>query len=176
MVTTARARLSQVRCPFAGPWALEGGVRVQSRRTDVFPTTWEIPVGIGLIWLLGSFLALPAGQGLAFALSGTGFVWPGPELGQSTLGLLTGDAGRGLSPELQAATPPTVLVYAAAVVVELALASAAAIGLTWWWRTVGPLAQFGMAGRQEVAAVLGRRQLMRRRRTIRPDLVAGGGS
>ena len=72
--------------------------------------------------------------------------------------------------------PPTVLVYAAAVVVELGLASAAVIGLSWWWRTVGPLAQFGMATRQEVAAVLGRRQLMRRRRTIRPDLVAGGRS
>jgi hypothetical protein len=151
-------------------------VRVQSRRTDAFPTTWEIPVGIGLIWLLGSFLALPAGQGLAFALSGDGFVWPGPQLGQSLLGLLTGDAGRGLSPRLQAAAPPAVLVYAAAVVVELALASAAVIGLSWWWHTVGPLAQFGMAARQEVAAVLGRRQLLRRRKTIRPDLLDGGRS
>lgn len=151
-------------------------MRVQNRRTDVFPTTWEIPVGIGLIWLLGSFLALPAGQGLAFALSGDGFVWPGPELGQSLLGLLTGDAGRGLPPRLQAGVPPTVLVYAAAVVVELGLASAAVFGLSWWWRTVGPLAQFGMAARQEVAAVLGRQQLMRRRETIRPDLVNGGRS
>ena len=131
-------------------------------------------MGIGLIWLLGSLLALPAGQGLAFALSGYGFVWPGPELGQSLLGLLTGDAGRGLSPQLEAAVPSPVLVYAAAVVVELGLASAAVIGLSWWWRTVGPLAQFGMATRQEVGAVLGRRQLMRRRKTIRPDLVDGG--
>jgi hypothetical protein len=151
-------------------------VRVQNRRTDVFPTTWELPVGIGLIWLLGSFLALPAGQGLAFALRGDGFVWPGPELGQSLLGLLTGDPDRGLSPRLQAAAPPAVLVYAAAVVVEFALASAAVTALSWWWRTVGPLAQFGMAKRREVAAVLGRRQLMRRRKTIRPDLVAGGRS
>ena len=133
-------------------------------------------MGIGLIWVLGSFLALPAGQGLAFALSGDGFVWPGPELGRSLLGLLTGEAGRGLPPGLQAAVPPTGLVYAAAVIVELGLASAAVIGLSWWWRTVGPLAQFGMAARQEVADVLGRRQLMRRRKTIRPDLVDGGRS
>ncbi|GAB3662618.1 hypothetical protein GCM10027596_24480 [Nocardioides korecus] len=133
-------------------------------------------MGIGLIWLLGSFLALPAGQGLAFALCGDGFVWPGSELGRSILGLLTGDAGRGLSPGLQAAVPATVLVYAAAVAIELALASAAVISLSWWWRTVGPLAQFGMAARQEVAAVLGRRQLMRRRKTIRPDLLDGGRS
>ena len=54
------------------------GVRVQRRRIDVFQTTGEIPVGIGLIWLLPAFLALPAGQGIAFALRGDGFVWPGP--------------------------------------------------------------------------------------------------
>ena len=149
-------------------------MRVQNRRTDVFPTTWEIPVGIGLIWLLGSFLALPAGQGLAFALSGDGFVWPGPELGQSLLGLLDGRRRpRTARRNSELHVPPDVLVYAAAALVEVALASAAVIGLSWWWRTVGPLAQFGMAARQEVAAVLGRRQLMRRRKTIRPDLVDG---
>ena len=149
-------------------------MRVQSRRTDVFPTTWEVPVGIGLIWLLGAFLALPAGQGLAFALRGDGFVWPGPELGQSILGLMAGDAGRGLSPDLQVSVPPTLLIYAASLVVEIGLGTAAAIAFSWWWRTVGPLAQFGMAARREVAAVLGHGQLMRRRKTIRPDLVDGG--
>ena len=149
-------------------------MRVQSRRTDVFPTTWEIPVGIGLIWLLAAFLALPAGQGFAFVLQGDGLVWPGPELGRSLLGLLAGHPGEGLSPELQAAVPPPGLVYGAAALVEIALATAAVTGLSWWWRTVGPLAQFGMAARHEVAAVLGRNQLMRRRRSIRPDLVDGG--
>lgn len=148
-------------------------MRVQSRRTDAFPTTWEIPVGIGLIWVLAAFLALPAGQGIAFALRGDGFVWPGPELGQSVLGLLAGDVGRGLSPELRATAPTAVLVYVAAALVEAALATAAVLGLSWWGRTVGPLAQFGMAGRHEVAGVLGRGQLMRRRKTIRPDLVNG---
>ena len=148
-------------------------MRVQSRRTDSFPTTWEIPVGIGLVWLLAAFLALPAGQGVAFALQGDGFVWPGPRLGESLLGLLDGDPGRGLSADLRSDVPPVALVYAAAVVVELALATAAIMGLAWWWRTVGPYAQFGMAPRHEVAAVLGRGHLMRRRGTIRPDLVRG---
>jgi hypothetical protein len=151
-------------------------VRVQSRRTDVFPTTWEIPVGIALIWLISAFLALPAGQGLAFILGGDGFVWPGAELGTSLLGLLAGDPGRGLSPEFRTAVPPTVLVYAAAAAVELALATAVVIGFSWWWRAVGPLAQFGMATKHEVVAVLGRSQLMRRRTTIRPDLVERGRS
>jgi len=151
-------------------------MRVQSRRTDAFPTTWEIPVGIGLIWLLAAFLAVPVGQGLAFAVRGDGFIWPGPALGESIVGLLAGDVGRGLSPDLRSAAPPAVVVYPAAVVVELALATAAVFGIAWWWRSVGPLAQFGMASRHEVGATLGRRQLMRRRKTIRPDLVAGGSS
>lgn len=128
-------------------------------------------MGIGLVWLLAAFLALPAGQGAAFAVRGEGFVWPGPELGNSLLGLLAGDPGRGLSPELRSALPPAALIYAAAVAVEVALTAAALVGFLWWWRTVGPLAQFGLADGHEVAAVLGRGQLMRRRTTIRPDLV-----
>lgn len=148
-------------------------MRVQSRRTDAFPTTWEIPVGIGLVWLLAAFLALPAGQGVAFALQGDGFVWPGPRLGESLFGLLGGEPGRALGAELRSDLPPAALVYAAGLVVELALATAAVAGLTWWWRTVGPYAQCGMAPRHEVAAVIGRGHLMRRRGTIRPDLVGG---
>lgn len=147
---------------------------MQSRRTDAFPTTWEIPVGVGLVWLLAAFLALPAGQGIAFALQGEGFVWPGPRLGESLLGLLGGEPGRGLGRELRSDLPPLPLIYAAALLVELALAAAAVVGFAWWWRTVGPYAQFGMAPRHEVAAVLGRGNLMRRRGTIRPDLGDGG--
>jgi hypothetical protein len=148
-------------------------VRVQSRRTDAFPTTWEIPVGIGLIWLLAALLALPAGQGVAFALQGDGFVWPGPRLYESLLGLLSGEPGQGLGAALRSDLPPVALVYTTAVLVELTLAIASVLGFAWWWRTVGPYAQFGMAHRHEVAEVLGRGQLMRRRWTIRPDL--GGG-
>lgn len=140
----------------------------------MFPTTWEIPVGIGLVWLLAAFLCLPAGQGVAFAVRGEGFVWPGPQLGESLLGMLTGEPGRGLSPELRSAVPPVGLVYVAAVILEVALAAATLVGFSWWWRTVGPLAQFGLASRHEVAAVLGRGQLMQRRTTIRPDLVSAG--
>lgn len=149
-------------------------MRVQSRRTDAFPTTWEIPVGIGLVWLLAAFLALPAGQAIAYALQGDGFVWPGPRLGESLLGLLGGEPGRGLGADLHSDLPPVALVYVAAVVVELALAASALFGFTYWWRAVGPYAQFGMAPKHEVAAVFGRGHLMRRRGTIRPDLVGGG--
>lgn len=149
-------------------------MRVQARRTDAFPTTWEIPVGIALTWLLGVVLAFPLGQGIALVAVGQGFAWPGPELGTSIVGLLTGAPGRGLPRELRTALPPTSLVYVAVLLVQLGLAGVAVLGLSWWSRTVGPFAQFGMAARQEVAAVLGRGQLRRRRRIIRPDLVGGG--
>ncbi|MEO7626676.1 MAG: hypothetical protein ABIS91_10460 [Nocardioides sp.] len=148
-------------------------MRVQSRRTDAFPTTWEIPAGVALIWVVGAFLALPAGQGLAYAATGHGFVWPGDQLGSSLLGLLTGEPGRGLSKNIAAVVPSTILVYICAVIVELALATTAATALVWWWRTVGPYAQFGMAARHEVVAVLGRSSLHKRSLTIRPDLVGG---
>ena len=146
-------------------------MRVQSRRTDTFPTTNEIPIGIGLIWLLGALLALPAGQGVAFALTGRGFVWPGPELVASLGGLLTGHPGQGLRSDLEHAIPSALIVYAAAAVLELALAACALLGLSSWWRSVGPYAQFGMAHRNEVKTVLGRGPLLRRRTVIRPDLV-----
>lgn len=149
-------------------------MRVQSRRTDVFPTTWEIPVGVGLVWLLSAVLALPAGQGVAYAIRGEGFAWPGPQLGESLLGLFSGDPAQGLSEEFRASNPPVLLIYSSAIVLELALAFTALVGFAWWWRTIGPLAQFGMAPKHEVAAVLGRSQLMRRGTTIRPDLVGGG--
>lgn len=126
------------------------------------------------MWLLAAFLALPAGQGVAFAVQGDGFVWPGPRLGQSLLGLLGGEPGRGVGAELRSDLPPVALIYAAAVVVEIALAATAVVGFTWWWRTVGPYAQFGMAAKHEVVDVLGRGHLMRRRGTIRPDLSGGG--
>ena len=127
-----------------------------------------------MIWLLAAFLALPAGQGVAFALQGDGFVWPGAGLGESLLGLLSGEPGRGLGEGLRSDAPPVALIYAAAVIVELVLAASALVGFTFWWRTAGPYAQFGMAAKHEVVDVLGRGHLMRRRGTIRPDLSGGG--
>lgn len=145
-------------------------MRVQNRRTDAFPTTWEIPAGVAVIWLLGAFLALPTGQGLAFAVAGHGFVWPDDQLGQNLLGLLMGDPGHGLRNKEAATLPSTPLIYVCAVVLELILAAAAAAALASWWRTVGPYAQFGMAARHEVVAVLGGSSLRKRAGTIRPDL------
>ena len=67
-------------------------MRVQRSRTDVLPLTWEIPTALVGCWCLLAMLALPAGQGLACALTGQGFVWPHGGLVESVLGLAGGRA------------------------------------------------------------------------------------
>jgi hypothetical protein len=57
----------------------------------VLPLTWELPASIALTWVLAAVLALPVGQGLACLVLRQSFAWPGPALGQSVLGLLSGE-------------------------------------------------------------------------------------
>ncbi len=147
-------------------------MRVQSQRTDVLPLTWELPAGLGLTWCLAAVLALPVGQGLAYLLVGEPFAWPGQALGRSLLGLLAGEPGRGLPVAVASDDPRTGLVYGCIALVEVMVAIVAVWALGWWWRTAGPAAQFGLASRHEVQAVLGPRVLRNRRKTIRPDTVA----
>lgn len=149
-------------------------MRVQTQRTDVLPLTRELPVGLGLAWILSAVLALPIGQGIAHLLVGQSFVWPGQELGASLVGLLSGQPGRGLPAMIASHGPPPALVYGCAALTELAVGIVAAWWLAWWWRSAGPGAQHGLASRHEVEAVLGHRALRKRRRTIRPDLCGGG--
>lgn len=146
-------------------------MRVQSQRTDVLPLTWELPAGLGLTWCLAAVLALPVGQGLAYLLVGERFAWPGQELGQNLLGLLAGEPSRGLPLPAAGNGPQTGLVYGCIALVEVMVAIVAIWALGWWWKTGGPAAQFGLATRHEVQAVLGPRALRKRRKTIRPDTI-----
>ena len=138
---------------------------VQHARTDVLPLTWEIPTTIGLAWVVLVVVGLPAGQALAYAVSGAGAQWP-DHLPEALVGLLAGRPGVGL-----AGAPPTVaIVYVAIGLVELIVTVVGLWVMSWWWRTTGPGAQYGLASRHEVRAVLGEREIKRRRGTIRPDL------
>ena len=141
-------------------------MRAQHARSDVLPLTWEIPGLIGLGWLVLAVVGLPAGQALAFAVSGGGFAWP-DDVTAAVEGLLTGRPGV----EVAGATPAVVVVYGAICLVELAVGGFGLWALSWWWRSCGPGAQYGFASRHEVAVVLGERELRRRRAIIRPDLV-----
>jgi hypothetical protein len=142
-------------------------MRVQQRRTNPFPSTWELPAGITLGWICLTVLCLPAGQSSARLLQTGRFQWPA-NLVVTISGLLHGDAGAGIL----LPAPSLILVY----VCGLCLAGGVTAGSAWalrqWWITVGPLAQVGVAPAAEVAATVGRSSLRCRGRTIRPDLYA----
>jgi hypothetical protein len=142
-------------------------MRVQHSRTDVLPLTWEIPTTIGLVWVVLAVAGLPAGQALAYGLSGLGARWP-EHLPEALGGLLAGRPGIGVP----GGTPALVVVYGAIVLVELIVTGLGVWATSWWWRSTGPGAQYGLASPHEVRAVLGERELNRRRGTIRPDLTA----
>lgn len=145
-------------------------VRAQRTRSDALPLTWEVPVAVAGVWLMLMVLALPAGQGLACAVIGHGFIWPQGGLAESVRGLFAGIPGRGLTSREASEIPASALVYAAVVVLELMLTAVAVWGLRWWWRSIGPGAQTGIAGKHEVQRVLGAGSLSSRRAVIRPDL------
>ena len=145
-------------------------MRVQRSRADVLPLTWEVPTAIAVCWLFTAILALPVGQGIASWASGESFVWPSDTLIESLIGLMRGDTGLGLSAQDQRALPPDALIYATATVCVLIVCVISVRMFTWWWRSVGPGAHFGIATNHQVDAVLGVANLRRRRRIIRPDL------
>lgn len=145
-------------------------MRVQRPRADSLPLTWEVPATIASCWLLASVLALPLGQAIGFWVSGGGFAWPHGTLVENVAGLLRGDVGSGLTVPTSTTVPPPELVYAAITLFELAVGVVAVLAFVVWWRSAGPGAQVGMAGRHDVEQVLGLRNLRRRQATIRPDL------
>ena len=142
-------------------------MRVQQSRHDALPLTWEIPAAICACWLLLGALAVPTGLAATSWVAGRGFVWPDRPLLEVLSTVLDGELGDGL--------PPT-LGYGLIVVGELLVAAAVLVALVVWSHTWGPNAQHGLAGRHEVAAVLGPRNLRRRRAVIRPDLPTARGS
>jgi hypothetical protein len=157
------------------------------------PSASSPPGDLVLLAILGAALVLALGAlvglGVAAFLFGGGWVWP-PTWSSAvhTLGgLLTGHPGRGLDLAAQHRVPGRFAVYAVIAIVE-----AVVIGVTVGclrWATVAtrrarsaevagyrPVSQNGRrppryAAAGEVAAVLGRRALTRRRvAALRPDL------
>ena len=85
-----------------------------------------------------------------------------------------GVPGEGLDITRADALPPTAVVYLGVALLEFLVGAIAVAGMAVWWRTLGPGAQFGIAGRREVELTLGTGNLLRRRSIIRPDLFGGG--
>lgn len=142
----------------------------QSRRTNPYPLTWEIPCAVTVAVLFLLVLGVHAGRTAANIIAGAGITWPSSDkLITSLPGVLRGDATAGLTPQPgPVATPRATQVW-------IVLTEAISLALMLWAATIswvrwGPGRVRGMATRTEVENLLGRRRLRRSASVIRPDL------
>lgn len=148
-----------------------------ARRRDPQPLThgWELPLLVLVVAAACFGVAALAGQGIAAAVAGGGWVWPSGQgaTGRGVWGLLTGVPGVGLTADEAARVPAPWLVYvgvAAAEAVMLAAAAGVLLLARRWWLPNDP--RRGLATRWQAAAVLGARRLHGERAVLRPDLFA----
>ncbi|GIG23319.1 hypothetical protein Cch01nite_40430 [Cellulomonas chitinilytica] len=142
----------------------------RTRRTDPYPYTWEIPVGVfaGVASVL--FFGLLAGRAIANLFAGNGWVFVADRehVFAGLGGLLHGHSAAGLSGIQHPATPT--LLWICGAVVELALIVGLVVvtkrALARW----GPSRVQGMATTTEAERVLGRTRLRRAAPVVRPDL------
>lgn len=126
-------------------------------------------MGCAVCWVLVAVMLIPAGQGVAWALTGGGWRWPvSAGLLPSIGGLLSGHTGRGLAPSAVARVPAPTLIYILIVVAELAFVAVTAGGVWLYLREFAD--PRGWAARRDAQEALGVDRLHRRRSELRPDL------
>lgn len=144
----------------------------QSRRSNPYPFTWEIPMAAFLAVVLLLFLGVHLGRAVANLWAGAGLtVPPRQEMVGSWFSVFKGDAGAGLSPR------PEEVAGAAALRFWIILSELCIIaGLLWLarvaWVKWGPGVVRGVATNGEVEEVVGRVRLQKQAHVIRPDLYA----
>lgn len=142
----------------------------RSRRTNPYPFTWEIPVGIVLGVLLLLLLGVRAGRALANLVAGAGLTLTLREaLLTGVPALLAGDAAAGLQPRPGRVAGAALLWLCTFVVQTLNLL------LIGWgsriaWQRWGPDRVEGVATRGELDQLLGLGRLRKVAPVVRPDL------
>ncbi|TQM63802.1 hypothetical protein [Humibacillus xanthopallidus] len=145
----------------------------QSRRSNPYPFTWEIPLMLAVTVLLLLVLGVQAGRAGANLAAGGGLSFPPRDaLLTSVPGILAGDARAGLptttSGTAGAASPAAVRAWVAGaelIILVVLCWAGRALWLRW-----GPHRVHGMASKAEAQTLLGRRRLHRVRAITRPDL------
>ena len=142
----------------------------QSRRSNPYPFTWEIPLMLVVTVLLLLVLGVQAGRAGANLAAGGGLSFPPRDaLVTSVPGILAGDASAGLpSGAAGRASPAAVRSWVAGgelMILVVLCWSGRALWLRW-----GPHRVHGMASKAEAQTLLGRRRLHHVRAIIRPDL------
>lgn len=144
----------------------------QSRRSNPYPFTWEIPLAVFLAVVLLLFLGVHVGRAVANFWAGSGLtVPPSQDLVTSWLSVLRGDAGAGLVPRPDHVAGPGALRFWIILSETFIIA-----GLLWLaraaWIRWGPGGVRGVATSSEVEEVVGRARLQKQAHVIRPDLYA----
>lgn len=142
----------------------------RSRRTNPYPLTWEIPVGIVLGVLLLLLLGVHAGRALANLLAGAGLtLTPREALLTGVPGLIAGDAGAGLQPRPQRVAGAGLL-WLCTFVVQVLNLLLIGWGTRIAWQRWGPGRVEGVATRAELDQLLGLGRLRKVAPVVRPDL------
>lgn len=142
----------------------------QSRRSNPYPWTWEIPTGIVLAVLLVMSLVTHVARSSANFISGGDWDFTARgDLFTSIPGILGGDATAGLTgPPANYASGQTLAIWIA--LTELATLAAVVWLLVWGMRRWGPGRVQGMASPGDAEQLLGLSRLRRNAHLIRPDL------
>lgn len=144
------------------------------RRSNPYPFSWEIPLGVFCAALLVLVLGAHGGRAAANLFAGGGLTWPPTaQLFTSLPALIGGDAGAGLAGHHGPVASPAALRAWVITVEALTVAGCAALGVLAWARW-GPGRMRGMATTGEANNLLGQARLRKHRAVIRPDLHHGG--
>lgn len=140
----------------------------RTRRTDPYPSSWEIPVGLTIIGLMLLVLGAQVARSLANLLAGNGWhLAHRDDLVITVPAILAGHADAGLT--LSDPASPGLL-WTCVAVVELvllvAIIAGVKVGLDRW----GPGRIKGMATREEAEKLLGLSRLRASAKVVRPDL------
>ena len=143
----------------------------RARRRDPYSWTWEIPLLVFMLVMLGLAVGVQVGRGLATLLAGSGWTWPTDQatFWRSLPAVATGDADAGLGPSVDGLASSKLL-WACIGLVEAALLVAAGSVAVWCLRRWGPGRLRGMATRAEAERLLGVTRLQTVSSIVRPDL------
>ena len=147
----------------------------QARRHDPYPWTWEIPLLVCVLLVLGLAVGVQLGRSLANLLAGAGWTWP---VDQATFwrtipAVAGGDAAVGLRAQTAGTADDLAspgLVWTGIGIVELVMLIGAGWVAVWALRRWGPGRLKGMATRVEAEQMLGLTRLRKVSSIVRPDL------
>ncbi len=179
--TPSRA-LSWLRALLCRQLALEGtdnpvSSMQKARRHDPYPWTWEVPLLVFVVLMLGLAVGVQVGRSLANLLAGAGWTWAVDQatFWRSIPAVAGGDAGAGLGtgtsgPRLDGGLASPVLVWTGIGIVEVLVLVAAGWAAIWGLQRWGPGRLKGMATRPEAEQMLGLTRLRKVSSIVRPDL------